>query len=47
MEDAAVVKVFDSLEDLNQVAHYVVFGVTEPYRSKKKMHKQPLSLSSY
>lgn len=36
VEDAAVVKVLDSLEDLNQVAHHIVFGVTEPFRSKKR-----------
>lgn len=39
VEDAAVVEVLDSLEDLDQVTHDVVLGVTEPFVSgwgKKK-----------
>lgn len=35
VEDAAVVKVLDSLEDLDQVARHIVLRVTEPFRSKK------------
>lgn len=36
VEDAAVVEVLDSLEDLDQVTHRVVLGVTEPFANKKK-----------
>lgn len=39
VEDAAVVEVLDSLEDLDQVTHHVVLRVTEPFVSKKKVLK--------
>lgn len=36
VEDAVVVEVLDSLEDLDQVTHHVVLRVTEPFVRKGK-----------
>ncbi len=36
VEDAPVVEVLDPLEDLDQVTHHVVLGVTEPMARKNK-----------
>ena len=36
MEDAAVVEVLDSLEDLDQVTRHIVLGVTEPLVSRER-----------
>lgn len=52
VEDAAVVEVLDSLEDLDQVTHDVVLGVTEPFVSrwrekKKKKGSQMFKSSVY
>lgn len=37
VEDAAVVEVLDSLEDLDRVTRHVVLGVTEPLVSRKRV----------
>lgn len=43
VEDAVVVEVLDSLEDLDQVTHHVVLGVTEPFVSKTEVLKWSLN----